>query len=68
VKIKKIDTKVDPRLDTGGWLTLTKVIADFFPTGPFTLQDTPSFARCDNVKLSPIILIITDLGRAYLTI
>jgi hypothetical protein len=40
-----------PRLDTGGWLTLTETIAGFLPTGTFTLQDTPSFARRDNVIL-----------------
>jgi len=39
-----------PRLDTGGWLTLTETITGFLPTGTFTLQDTPSFARRDNVQ------------------
>jgi len=40
-----------PRLDTGGWLILTKIITDLLSTGSFTLQDTPSFARRDNGEL-----------------
>jgi len=48
-----------PRLDTGGWLTLAETIAGFLPTGTFTLQDTPSFARRDNV-------LITGLPGAFI--
>jgi hypothetical protein len=44
------NSAIGPRLDTGGWLTLTETITGFFPTGTFTLQDTPSFARRDNVQ------------------
>jgi hypothetical protein len=44
------NSAIGPRLDTGGWLTLTETITGFFPTGTFTLQDTPSFARRDNVR------------------
>jgi hypothetical protein len=40
---------MDPRLDTGGWLTLLKMLLSLsFPTGTFTLQDAPSFAQRDN--------------------
>jgi len=42
---------MDPRLDTGGGKPLQKAISGFLPTGTFTLPDTPSFARRDNVKL-----------------
>jgi len=44
------NSAIGPRLDTGGWLTLTETITGFFPTGTFTPQDTPSFARRDNVR------------------
>jgi hypothetical protein len=43
---------MSPRLDTGGWLALTECVTALFPAGTFTLQDAPSFARRDNVKLS----------------
>ncbi len=48
----KCISSTDPRFDTGGWLTLTKTITGFLPTGTYTLQDTPSFARRDNDKFS----------------
>ena len=44
---------MDPRLDTGGWLTLTGESLDSsLPAGIFTLQDAPGFAQRDNAKLS----------------
>jgi hypothetical protein len=44
---------MDPRLDTGGWLTLKgEPLNSSFPTGTFTLQDAPGFAQRDNAKLS----------------
>jgi hypothetical protein len=39
-------TTMDPRLDTGGWLTLTgEPLDSSFPTGTFTLQDTLSLSQ-----------------------
>ena len=39
---------MDPRLDTGGWLNpYAGTSQHLLPTGTFTLQDTPSFARRD---------------------
>jgi len=44
---------MDPRLDTGGWLTLTGESLDSsFPTGTFTLQDTLSLSQRDNAELT----------------
>jgi hypothetical protein len=44
---------MDPRLDTGGWLTLTGGPLDSsFPTGTFTLQGAPSFAWRTNILIS----------------
>ena len=44
---------MDPRLDTGGWLTLTgEPLDSSFPTGTFTRQDALSFSQRDNAKLS----------------
>ena len=48
------DSAMDPRLDTGGWLTLLKMLLSIsFPTGTFTLQDAPSFAQRDNDQAQP---------------
>ena len=42
---------MDPRLDTGGWLTLTgEPLDSSFPTGTFTRQDALSFSQRDNGK------------------
>ncbi len=51
------NSALDPRLDTGGWLTLTEAVSSFFPTGTFTLQDTPSFARRDNDRIQGLAIL-----------
>jgi len=46
------NSAMGPRLDTGGWLTLTESHCCLSsPTGTFTLQDTPSLPRRDNESL-----------------